>query len=153
MARYKSTTTTSATLSITNLQQLKDYRDAQRELYVVVSKGNDDAALIRLLNAIPTLATLFKGTAGIGELASMLGGYAEEAADGQKTALLNGLWDGYLFFKEQEEAWDSNYPSMKVVVPMANLIDSTNNKRVSYIRGKGYVYSKTHKDGTVIMMS
>lgn len=153
MARYVSTVANSTTLSIASLQQLKDYQDTQRELYITVSQGNNDAALIRLLNTVPTLATLFKGTAVIGDIASILGGYAEEAAAAQKTAFLNGLYDGYLFFKNQVDNWDSNYPSMKVVVPMAKVLDSKTGDHVNYIRGTGYVYSKTHKDGTVIMMS
>lgn len=153
MARYKSTTTSNATLNITKLQQLKDYQQLQKEIYLAVSSGNNDGEVIRLLNTIPTLATLFKGTLGIADVISTLGGYAEEASNKQKEALLDGLYAGYEFFKKQASEWDSKFVSMKVSVPMAAMIDTNkDNKRVNYIRGTGYVVSKTTSSGVSLTM-
>lgn len=153
MARYKSTTTSNATLNITKLQQLKDYQQAQKEIYLAVSSENNDGEVIRLLNTIPTLATLFKGTLGVGDIISTLGGYAEEASNKQKEALLDGLYEGYEFFKKQASEWDSKFVSMKISVPMAAMIDTNkDNKRVYYIRGTGYVVSKTNSSGITLTM-
>lgn len=152
MARYKLLGAGEATLNITSLQQLKDYEDVQMEIHLAVSLGNDDAQVIRLLNTIPTLATLFKGTLGVGDIISTLGGYAEEAADKQKKEFLDGLRAGYKFFGKQIEQWDSNFVSMKLKVPMIRVVDTKTKGEVKAIYGTGYVYSKTDRNGLTFTM-
>ncbi|MFY3791223.1 hypothetical protein ACOQFO_05915 [Ureibacillus sp. MALMAid1270] len=148
--RYTSTTVSDAVLNITSLQQLKDYQRAQMEIWLAVDSGNNEAEVIRLLNALPTLATLFKGTLGIPALISTLGGYAEEAAETRKSEFLTELNDGYQFFKTQVQQWDSNFVSMKLSVPMVRVTDTQAGGYVQAIRGKGYVISKTNSQGITI---
>ena len=148
--RYKSTTVSNAILNITSLQQLKDYQRAQMEKWLAVDSGNNEAEVIRLLNALPTLATLFKGTLGIPSLISTLGAYAEEAAATRKSEFLTELNDGYQFFKTQVQQWDSNFVSMKLSVPIVRITDTQNGGYVQAIRGTGYVISKTNSQGITI---
>lgn len=152
MARFTVKNAPNMVLTFTTSSQgnIRTLRDLQRKLWLQVHYGNEDAEIIRLMNLIPTIASEFKGAVGtVGEFASMLGDYAEEAAAAQKTSILNGINEGYYFFDGL--TWDSRYISMKVEVPTKQLVDSQNNyKHIRYISGTGWIISKTNSDGITI---
>ena len=150
MARYKTTVPYNGTIEVNGLAQLRNLRDLQSQLWLTANGANNDGEVIRLLNILPSFAALFSGTKGLADVAETLGDYAAELADKQKSELLTAINNGYKFLDKQVTQWDSTYYKVKFNVPLADIIDTDDNKRIKYIHGgTGYVISKTTSDGKI----